>query len=552
MSHQRDTNPRDRSQCIPKVIGADAELGNLVLGVDQSESTGHIASRAVLREVDGVPSSRHTATVYDYRDTAWGGIDASYTPYAADAAIDAPSQPATATDNPQDIGRKYLAENGGCIYIDLDHVEVCTPELRSAHDFVAAWHAQLRIVRNALVAANAKRAADERIMVLVNSSDGLGNAYGSHLNFLVTRRLFDDLFVRKLHPELFLLAAYQVSSIVFTGQGKVGAENDRPAVKFQLTQRGDFFDRIVALPTTFDRPIVNSRDEPLTGPRWGRDAAAGASLARLHCIFYDSSLCHVANLLKVGVMQIVLSMLEAQCLSSDLILADPLSALIDYGHDPDLNARARLTDGRQLSAVELQMLFCERARSHVDAGRCDGLVPNADAIVTLWEETLSLLAQRDLDRLAPRIDWVLKRTQIERALTARGLEWTAPAAKHLDHLYASLDPNEGLYWALEAAGCTQTVIPESRIAHFMHAPPDDTRAYTRAMLLKHLPRNRIRSVDWDAIDIDSTEHTGARLRVSLPDPLGSTREHWEAEYTGRHSDDEAMPASNSPHETPIH
>ena len=271
-------------------------------------------------------------------------------------------------------------------------------------------------------------------------------------------------------------------------------------------------------------------------------------MARLHCIFYDSTLCHVATLLKVGVMQIVLSMLEAERLDSGLILADPLAALVAYSHDPDLHARARLDQGGHVSAIELQSMFCERARAHVDAGRCDGLVPGASAIVELWEETLDLLARRDFDRLEPRLDWVLKRAQLERALSARGLDWSAPAAKHLDHLYASLDPAEGLYWILEAAGCTETVADEARVEHFMHAAPDDTRAWTRAMLLKNVSRERIRSIDWDSIYLAPADPGRASVRVDLPDPLGHTREDWHAARANdTRFDEPAQPPGGSDH-----
>jgi len=510
--------------CVPKLTGADAELGNLILGLLRERGTGREASRALLEEIDGTSgatSGSNPGPVAGYAEPALVGTPGPdlYSSYTAASR---------ATDDPQDIGRKFLGSNGGCIYIDLDHLEVCTPEVLSAHEFVAAWHAMLRIARDAMMAANAKCPPGQRIMVLVNSSDGRGNAYGSHLNFLVTRRLWDDMFVRRLHPDLFVLIAYQVSSIVCTGQGKVSAENGRPDIAYQISQRADFFDQLVGSQTTYNRPIVNSRDEPLCGTAHPGSAASanGTGAARLHCIFYDSTLCHGSTLLKVGVMQIVLSMLEAGRLDMSLMLEDPLSALVAYSHDPDLAARAYLVDGRSVTAVELQSMYCERARAHVDAGGCDGLVPGASAIVELWEDTLGKLAQRDFDSLAPRLDWVLKRTQIERALASRGLDWSAPEAKHLDHLYSSLDLDEGVYWALERAGLTEMLIDDARIEQFRHTPPEDTRAWTRAMLLRQLPRELIRGVDWDRIELAANLPGEAAAVVHLPDPLGHTRRDW--------------------------
>lgn len=517
------------ANCVPKVIGADAELGNLILGLDAEHGTGREASRALLHEISGVSSNGARTFVNSGSDYSWS--ENGETPWTSSDVVAFAGTGTTAGThyNPQDIGRKYLPTNAGCIYIDLDHLEICTPETLSARDFVAAWHAMLRITRGALAAANAKRPRGQRIVVLVNSSDGRGNAYGSHLSFLVTRRLWDELFLRRLHPGLFVLAAYQVSSIVFAGQGKVGTENGRPRVAYQITQRGDFFDQIVGPQTTHNRPLVNSRDEPLCGAGEGRAHATGAGtgLARLHCIFYDSTLAQASTLLKVGVMQIVLSMLEAGRLDARLMLDDPLRALVAYNHDPDLNARAPLVDGRVVSAVELQSMFCEHARAYVDAGGCDGLVPGASTIVELWEDTLDKLARRDFDRLAPRLDWVLKRVQIERALVKRGLDWSAAEAKHLDHLYSSLDEGEGLYWALEAAGFTEQFASEAAIERFVGAPPEDTRAWTRAMILRQVPAERIRRVDWDHIELAPADFgRGPTTVIALSDPLGHTRESW--------------------------
>jgi hypothetical protein len=177
---------------LPKLCGADIELGNFILGAPGLGSTGRQASRALLREIEA-----------PYAVDDGGGCGTAAAGHRWPAAHD-----------PQDWGRKFLG-NGGCVYIDLDHLELCLPEVVSAYDHVAAWHAMLRIARAALDAANARQPQGQRICVLANNSDGKGNAYGSHLGFLITRKAFRNLFDRKLHPLLFL-AAYQVSSIVFT------------------------------------------------------------------------------------------------------------------------------------------------------------------------------------------------------------------------------------------------------------------------------------------------------------------------------------------------
>jgi proteasome accessory factor A len=490
--------PRDLPR-VPKLCGADVELGNFILGRrGGEEGTGGEASRALLREIRA-----------DYADR--------------------PGSFARRSWEAQDWGRKYLAGNAGCAYIDLSHAELCLPEVLSAYDHVAAWHAMLRIAREALSAAQERLPDGETLHVLVNNSDGRGNSYGSHLDFLVTRRVWDNLFERKLH-HLLWLASFQVSSVVYTGQGKVGAENDQPAVDFQLAQRADFFETLVGVQTTYHRPIVNARDEPLVGE--GRAARGGvvelgraAELARLHSIFFDAHLAHGGALLSVGPMQLILGLLEAERVDPRLILDDPVGAVVRWSHDPSLARRERLASGTAITAVELQMAFHEAAARFADEGGYDGLVPRAGDILDLWADTLAALRAGDLQRLSGRLDWVLKLRILLRALEQRpALGWTSPQLKHLDHLYASLDPADGLYWAFERLGAVERHVPESRIDELMREPPADTRAFTRAMLLRLADPADVEAVDWDRLTFRRTGrgYWPVRRTVHLDDPLGFT------------------------------
>jgi proteasome accessory factor A len=427
------------------------------------------------------------------------------------------------TYNAQDWARKFLG-NGGCAYIDLDHLELCIPEVLSARDHVAASHAMLRHARVALQTANARLPEGKKIVALANNSDGQGHSYGSHLNFLVTRRAWSDLFERRLQHLLFL-AAYQASSIVFTGQGKIGAENNRPAVPYQISQRADFFDVLMGPQTTWNRPLINSRDEALVGPWYGASASPdSASKARLHVIFYDQTLCHTASLLKVGVMQIILAMIEAGCVPPSMVLDDPVQAVWQWSHDPTLHRRERLADGRNLTAVEMQLLFWEEAQRFVTDGGCADIVPDAPQILELWALTLGELRARDFPALARRLDWVLKLQILERARQQRpNLDWSSAELKHLDFMYASLE--DGLYWSLEKSGMVNTLVTNEEIEHFRHKPPENTRAWTRARLLSLADPSQVERVDWDSITflVKGDHYWPRESTVNLANPLGFTR-----------------------------
>lgn len=519
---------------VPKLCGADVELGNFLLGggagarasspIAAGEGSGFAASQALLREFDGVSAGRAGGLL--------PGCDCP-TCRARRAAREsgplagAPSSPSSLSLNAfdaQDFGRKFLPQNGGCVYIDLDHLELCLPEVRGAHEHVAAWHAMLRLAQQAQRAANSRLPRGSRVAVLVNNSDGLGNSYGAHLNFLVSRRAWDALFQRKLH-HLAYLTAFQVSSVAVSGQGKVGSENGAPPARFQLSQRADFMETLTGPQTTFRRPLVNSRDEPL----------CGGDRARLHVIFYDSNLCPSAGLLKVGTLQLVLAMLEAGQVDPGLALEDPLEALQRFSRDPLLRARAALASGGEVTAVELQERFCAAARRFVDTGAWEGIVPRAPEIVELWERTLADLARRDLAALAGRLDWVLKLALLERLLRARpDLDWGSPEVKHLDQLYSSLDPEEGLYWQFARGGRIASVGEEELASRFTAEPPADTRAWGRAMLLRLATPAEVAEVDWDHLRfrLDGGRGWPRWRQVALADPLRGTRAELGAALEG--------------------
>jgi Pup amidohydrolase len=535
---RRHDPPISEGPRVVKLCGADIELGNFILGLDERGGTDYEASRLLLGEIDGLPrSQRYRAAECDCqacRDRRKAQNGGGYFKRDGPGGI----------INPQDWGRKYLPANGGCIYIDLNHLELCLPEVLSAFDHVACWHAMLRIARGALEAANEKLPRGINVQALANNSDGNGNSYGSHLDFLITRRAWDNIFRRKVQQMLYL-AAFQTSSIVFTGQGKVGSENGAPAVAYQLSQRADFFETLMSIQTTHNRPIVNSRDEPLCGRHSRVSDEATSGLARLHVIFFDNTLSHVASLLKVGVMQIVLSMIEADRINPRLLLDDPLDAVQRWSHDPGLKARARMADSRQLTAVEVQLLFLEEAKRFAARGGLEAVVPRADDILSLWEDTLLKLEEGDFASLACRLDWVLKLSILQRVLEQKSdLGWESPQIKHLDHVYSSLDATEGLYWAYEKSGFVEQVVSQERIEQFMHNPPEQTRAWARAMLLRVAGPELIDDVNWDFIKFKFRDRGffSTYRTLDMANPLRFTRAATEPLFNQVETLEEALDA----------
>jgi proteasome accessory factor A len=249
-------------------------------------------------------------------------------------------------------------------------------------------------------------------------------------------------------------------------------------------------------------------------------------MARLHVIFYDATLCHVSTLLKAGVMQIILAMIEAGNVNLKLILEDPIAALKVWSHDPTLQSRARMCSGQATTAVDLQHRFLDEAKRFVDRGGCDGIVPRAGEIVALWADTLEKLRRRDFPALTQRLDWVLKKSMLEEVLAGNPqLDWKHPSIKQLDHVYSSLDLDEGLFWSFESGGLVERVVSEADVERFETSAPNDTRAWGRAKLLSAIREGRVSDVDWDHIEfvVGDDEQSFEHRSVELANPLEKGR-----------------------------
>ena len=135
----------------------------------------------------------------------------------------------------------------------------------------------------------------EQYVLYKNNSDGKGNSYGYHENYLVSRSVPFDRIARVLTP-------FFVTRLIFAGAGKVGAENQTSPTEYQISQRADFFECLMDLNTMVKRPIINTRDEP---------HADAARFRRLHVITGDANMAELSTYLKVGTSDIVLDLLES-------------------------------------------------------------------------------------------------------------------------------------------------------------------------------------------------------------------------------------------------
>jgi proteasome accessory factor A len=392
--------------------------------------------------------------------------------------------------------------NGARLYVDHAHPEFSTPECYDALEGALYDKAGEVILARAAAAAQAALAPGERILVYKNNSDGKGNSYGAHENYLLARSVpFGEVVGH--------LTAFLVTRQVFTGAGKVGSENGRPSTAFQLSQRADFFEEEVGLETTLKRPIINTRDESHADP---------AKYRRLHVIPGDANLSEKQTFLKLGTTALVLAALEAGALGRPLLLEDPVGSMWRVSHDPSLRRTVRLAGGKTISPLDLQREFLSRVAAYAGSA---GASPVESSVLALWERTLDALEADPLS-VAGYVDWAAKLRLLEEFRARDGLPWSHPKLRLLDLQYHDVDPGRGLYSRLVRAGRIERLFDDAAVERAAAEPPERTRAYFRGRCLARFGEAVV-AASWDSLVFDVGE--AALRRVPMMDPLRGGREH---------------------------
>ncbi|MEK7268900.1 MAG: depupylase/deamidase Dop [Nitrospirota bacterium] len=391
-----------------------------------------------------------------------------------------------------------LLSNGGRLYVDGAHPEYSTPECTNPRELMAFERAGERVLAECLRALVRARGG-EKFLLYKNNTDGKGNSYGYHENYLLARSVPFDRIVRVLLPFL-------VTRQIYAGAGKVGAENQTGPTDYQLSQRADFFECLVDLNTMVKRPIINTRDEPHADP---------AKYRRLHVIVGDANMAELSTYLKLGTAAILLEMIEASVEFPNLDLEDPVRAIKEVSRDLDMKGTLKLVDGRVTSAIGIQRAYLKTA---MDFYACHELTQITKDVLVRWEEVLDKL-ERDPMLLVRELDWVAKRQMIRSYMERRGCGWNDPRVLMLDLQYHDVRPEKGLYYTLERSNHIDRLLLDSEIAKAEHTAPTTTRAYFRGNCLKKFPRE-VYAASWTSVLFD-VGNTSIK-KIPLMEPLRGT------------------------------
>ena len=398
-------------------------------------------------------------------------------------------------------------KNGARLYLDVgSHPEYATPECDDLIDLVTHDKAGERTLEGLLMDAE-RRLREEGIAgdiyLFKNNTDSAGNSYGCHENYLVGR-----------HGEFSRLAdvliPFLVTRQIICGAGKV-LQTPRGAV-YCVSQRAEHIWEGVSSATTRSRPIINTRDEP---------HADAERFRRLHVIVGDSNMSETTALLKIGTTDLVLRMIEAGVVMRDLTLENAIRAIREVSHDMTGRRRIKLANGREASALEIQLEYYAKARDFVQRRGTDA---TAERVLDLWERTIKAVESGDLGSVEREIDWVTKYQLIERYREKHDLPLSSPRVAQIDLAYHDVSRRRGLYYLLERKGAVERVTTDLRIFEAKSVPPQTTRARLRGDFIKRAQeKRRDFTVDWVHLKLNDQ----AQRTVLCKDPFRSVDDRVE-------------------------
>ena len=377
--------------------------------------------------------------------------------------------------------------NGGRAYVDMGHLEYCTPECLSLIDLLRYDRAGDAILLQALKEMH----LSEQVSFVRNNVDHYSGAtFGCHENYLVRRS------APLTESNVLALLSFLTLRLLYAGSGRVGstpgAELRGDLLRhgadshFQISQRADYINNDLFEWVQFNRAIINTRDEPLADARKYR---------RLHLLHGDTNVLPTTLLLKAGTTALVLDLLELDQLPR-ITLSDAVMTFRNLSHQPDAPWLAPLSDGRCVNAVELLFQYQEAARKEFR-----GRDTETDIVLQVWEEVLSALATKP-EMLVGKVDWITKRWLFREFMERENISWSDPWLKAQDLEFHHADPGRSLGLALAQTPLAWD-IPASDITDAMRTAPHNTRAQARSHIMKLLKNQHIRYfVDWEVIDAE--------------------------------------------------
>jgi proteasome accessory factor A len=190
-------------------------------------------------------------------------------------------------------------------------------------------------------------------------------------------------------------------------------------------------------------------------------------------------------------------------------LKDPVRAVKEISRDTTYRWLADVENQGKMPAVDIQRAYLAGAKENL-AGRGS----DTDWVLREWEAVLDVL-ERDPLSLGDRLDWVAKRSLLADYVEAEGIGWNHESLPSFDLAYSNIDPEEGLYYALEQAGEMVRLTTDDAIDDAVTRAPRNTRAAIRGAMVARF-KEHVGAIGWNRVIL---RHEDQSWLVDLDDYL---------------------------------
>ncbi len=365
-----------------------------------------------------------------------------------------------------DISR--FLSNGCRVYLDTGyHPEYASPEVSDPLRAVGYDQAGDLIIPNYIEPKN----NFQKLRFFKHNTDSHGHFYGSHESYSLDPTKMDYL--------AFAIIPFLTSRSIITGSGFFNKKG-----KYFISQKGGGINKRESLNTTEEKPIFNTRDEPL---------ANSGKYQRLHVVSGDANMSQISSLMKFGATALILDLLEDENLPL-LEITNPVLTFKNISSDLEFKQkykvdRFKLKHGlfnkannygnrslivyecnKEMTAIDIQRVYQKAAEESYK-----GRDPLTDYILKYWDFILNALSS-DYTILDRTLDWVIKKRLIDQY-----------KRKYPDRMDKCLLINlryheigkEGLFHMLQSEGEVETILSSDKIEFYAETPPHDTRARIR-------------------------------------------------------------------------
>lgn len=392
--------------------------------------------------------------------------------------------------------RDQFKSDGNRVYVDVgNHPEISTAEdvsfLDATYRMLAGHVRMSKYLSEGLARLNFDPYLQpvKRLELFANTCSTDGSSWANHSNLIASRML---------EPKSYYgaLSSHNASRIVWSGAGYVHNDPNSLMPEYWISEKAHHIFDVVSANTTANRPLVNTRDEPLADAMFYR---------RVHDITGETVFSPRANALRLAATSIILRACELGVNFDDLELANPIRAIRQISFDPSLKTHVSLADGRFYRGVDVQRAIAERALGA--ALKTEYITPQEILWGERWIDLCDNLAN-DPESCIRTVDWVLKQKLINDYIDANpGNERENKSrAYELSIKYHQLLPKEGMGMKLLRKGFFEDS-PSTDLLE-TNLPVPENRAKARVAAMKKLGELGVSyKTDWDCLAIKLDDNT---------------------------------------------